>query len=675
MGWQFGWLQTLEIYLRYPVGSKVLRKCWSKQHREVSSHAWTWIRLSSWFSCLANSRDTDVQALLRRVVVLDYPRILTRLRSRHAKSFKNIANKPPRIIQLRAAVYDESVGPEGSVSQENLEEIRSRATDLENLFLRFESVANYPQGLSAAESILRDILKQAHELTSQTDLGAALRTSSKLEASLKQALPEAIGKLGRYYSASHDLVRTASSSRYRLFRRISIETTHVPEPIPIKKAHQKSTLDKILEHLFPSGNRDGQNGPSMLIESYLVKPFPVVQEEFRTRLSEHNKHAKVHAEIQILFFYEFNAKLPRPRVICSSKDACYLCDLFVKLHGKFCMPRTHGRLYGLWTLPDVPWEIPKQCQRDLNLLTKRFNTELEKSIKVIASNARMPFSHPNESVLVPAASWSSSTLSKAPAPLDLLPTLRPEQIKEGQHPGPGPVALLASIPISRSGSIASSSRTIRDSCQTFRQDKAFTATTTPTSANHSLLQLSTQEKDTRIKNLEPVSSLPLAAPLTESIVIPKPAASQSSSIVPLASNTRLERGQSNCLELSDPNYPLRVETDNLHLILSRDDTIDHTNHNLAQPHKYWVKVRWINPSEHMKITNSSSEIVNVGELGKVKELTLERGGHQTSTEIYLRYGGMMVGIKYASTIPPELEPEPEWRIDLKNTSLHSQRIG
>ncbi|KAL8959208.1 MAG: hypothetical protein Q9193_003889 [Seirophora villosa] len=63
----------------------------------------------------------------------------------------------------------------------------------------------------------------------------------------------------------------------------------------------------------------------------------------------------VHAEIQLITFYDLTPSLKAlaPRVFGVSKWACYLCNLFVSLHGKYFISKTHGRLYHQWTVPNL----------------------------------------------------------------------------------------------------------------------------------------------------------------------------------------------------------------------------------------------------------------------------------------------------------------------------------
>lgn len=63
----------------------------------------------------------------------------------------------------------------------------------------------------------------------------------------------------------------------------------------------------------------------------------------------------VHAEIQLLTFYDLNLNLAtaKPRVLGVSKSACYLCNMFILKHGQFFITKTHGRLYDQWNVPDL----------------------------------------------------------------------------------------------------------------------------------------------------------------------------------------------------------------------------------------------------------------------------------------------------------------------------------
>ncbi|MCJ1386335.1 hypothetical protein MMC17_009461 [Xylographa soralifera] len=236
-----------------------------------------------------NSKAEDIETLFRQVVVLDLYRILSRLQSRHRKTWKT-TGRPALITQLHKAINDKSVKARSGLTKSSLEAGRDRARALHALFTKLESMSDLHAETGEAHEVVGEIIKQAHEFPLVT-LGAALQ-SSMLEPTLKQYLPEAIGKLARYYSATFELVCAARDRTCRVFQNVQVEPFQIQMPASLQKS-----------------------------------PW------------------KVHAEIQLLFFYEFHPRYQRPRFICSSKNACYLCNLFFFLHGGFHVPRTHGRLY------------------------------------------------------------------------------------------------------------------------------------------------------------------------------------------------------------------------------------------------------------------------------------------------------------------------------------------
>ncbi|CAG8971025.1 hypothetical protein HYALB_00005262 [Hymenoscyphus albidus] len=74
---------------------------------------------------------------------------------------------------------------------------------------------------------------------------------------------------------------------------------------------------------------------------------------------------QVHCEVQLVLFYEFHEVDLTPRAIGCSKSACFLCDLFLGLHGKFGVSHSHMRFYQKWMIPepeecDSRWGNPKQ---------------------------------------------------------------------------------------------------------------------------------------------------------------------------------------------------------------------------------------------------------------------------------------------------------------------------
>ncbi|KFY19304.1 hypothetical protein V493_08027 [Pseudogymnoascus sp. VKM F-4281 (FW-2241)] len=317
---------------------------------------------------------------IRQVIALDIDRILSRLRSRHT-STKRKAGKPAIITQLYDAINDESVKSTASLTD--------RSQGLQDLFTELEGIPDINASTALTHRLVRNIVAQAYILTSTTDLDLLFRDSKLQPPSLISHIPLAFGKLSRYYSATRSLICAARDPECRVFRTVVIEPFHTGIP---------SSL--------------------------------------------HEDGIKVHAEIQLLFFYELHPDLPRPRIICASKSACYLCNLFFRLHGVFQVPRSHGKLYPQWTLPD--W-LPILAARHAELanLTTRLKAALD-------SRAKLPrgtrHTDPNESVVSLPWSWPPSTIHKSLSSIATTSTIRPRSPLHQEGTQDAVLSQLSSMP-------------------------------------------------------------------------------------------------------------------------------------------------------------------------------------------------------------------------------------
>ena len=350
------------------------------------------------------SRIAVRQDLFRQVLILDKARIFSRLRSRHAAVTRKTKGKPTLSALLSRSVNDPSIKPRGKLAKARLVEVRSQVNRFSDAFEKAETAHDDQTSSSLFIDSMEDLLVQAYEFDTEK-LRIVLQTSSSIDPTLKTFLPQAVSKLGRYYCITCDLVNAARSSQYTLFRRISIEALEEHVLDTAFAADGSIDFDEVLRRL---------NGlsPQRPHWQHLSGSLPLARTKFQSRISNHLTPWKVHAEIQLLFYYEHNPDIPHPRIICSSKSACYLCDLFIRLHGKFHIPRTHGRLYDRWILPEPPNDQSPASEPTF-LLIERFNLVLEAKILQTLNNIRLPRRHPNESVLHLREPWSStSTISQ-----------------------------------------------------------------------------------------------------------------------------------------------------------------------------------------------------------------------------------------------------------------------
>ena len=363
-----------------------------------------------------DSRVSVRQDLYRQILSLDKTRILSRLRSKHAARTRKTAGKPALADLLLRSIKNPSIHS-GKSTEAKLKRVRLQSDRMSETFAKFEAIHTSHAASDESLDTLAELLCQASEFDTQY-LQTALHTSSAIGATLQDFLSRAIRKLGRYYSIANDLVDAARSSRYTIFRRILVEALERPATNTTTIIDGLRGFEAVLKRNLGSPHRQGD-------WQRHSRSLKAARTRFQSRISNCATPWKVHAEIQLLFFYEQNQDIPHPRIICSSKSACYLCDLFIKSHGKFYTPSTHDRLYDKWILPDWATDQASTCPNVLSAI-ERFNTMLETRIVRSLRDRQLAHPHPNESSLQLREPWSStSTLSQSeqcgPRSSDVIP--------------------------------------------------------------------------------------------------------------------------------------------------------------------------------------------------------------------------------------------------------------
>lgn len=388
-----------------------------------------------------NSKEHDCTALLRHIVRLDFARILSRLRSKHAKKTRRTDGKPALISQLHSAITDVSVKPGPKVSGSTLREIRLKAATLKTVGERLEAHPNPQPDSEDVLDLLTKVVEQACDLAvSCHRMKAALETSHTLDPTLKTHLPTAIGKLGRYSSASQDLISAAR--KYPVFNKVLVKAYQVPPIMNSLFSGELPSLEKAVQNVARSRGLSAKQIAKSSLRTLLGKSYGRKSESYQFRTRGPQELWKVHAEVQLICYYELHPELSKPRVICSSKSACYLCDLFSKLHGQFFLPRTHGRIYDKWILPTWVAELSEQRRHHLGKVVEQLNEAVEKKIVATLSGGRKLNQHPNESVLWPMVQWSASSIGGYLAKGIMPPSAAPENplqplVVEGLSPDSG----------------------------------------------------------------------------------------------------------------------------------------------------------------------------------------------------------------------------------------------
>ncbi|KAI1636194.1 hypothetical protein F4809DRAFT_404286 [Biscogniauxia mediterranea] len=218
---------------------------------------------------------------------------------------------------------------------------------------------------------LQDLVMGIHRLWQVGDLDAllAIIPGTSLNPSSKKNLLRIVGKVSKYREIAKFLVREAR--KFPLVRRMKIVFVNPAQEAfgPLPADDYKPILPSVIARLnLPQGQ---QWEPSQVCQLLGVSE-PVAKEAFTRQTLKTLREAKVHAEMQLLYYCDIKAYRLPPRVLCSSKDSCFLCNAFMLMHGKMHAPRCHGKLYPEWRLPQLP---------EFSEIERKFNYELENHIR------------------------------------------------------------------------------------------------------------------------------------------------------------------------------------------------------------------------------------------------------------------------------------------------------
>ena len=351
-------------------------------------------------SNLFSAREFARANVLEQIIAVDQERILVRLRSRHATSSKKTEFKNSLIELLHGAVNHFSLPVVNLMTSPG----RETHNQVSIIYKAFQQLEKWPENSRSTHAFQKQLVDVV-TLSSQLDtsrLNSLLKKAPKLDPSLRKSLPQAIGKITRYVEIAVDLVNAARGTSRELFEHISVECLQPPTILSLPvQADYHAALARITEMKKRA-----------YISRYPLTNLPTLEATFKSRV--HRLGRKVHAEIQLLLYYEEMAieSTRRPRIICSSKDACYMCDLFVRSHGIFHMPSTHGAMYDLWTLP-TQLELNNNAKTRVQNALRLLNVEIESKIKRTLNKSAQPFAQPNESNLFSREPFTStSTLAK-----------------------------------------------------------------------------------------------------------------------------------------------------------------------------------------------------------------------------------------------------------------------
>jgi hypothetical protein len=243
------------------------------------------------------SREQCAEEVLDTVVKLNNNRILGRLASRFFQPPLYDRGRPrrPLSIRLKEEVASCMSGRRSSGKSADTGTISAQTDAFHSSFLQLEN--------SEAEKIgsaIKLVVKEAFSMTVDGfSLPARLGAIGFTRLDTREI--REVNKIANYWRICRSLAHLSRSYRV-LFTRPLLRT---------------------LEPYKPTAS-----------ESVMVKRF-------------------VHAEVQMVAFYEACFPLPWPRAIGASKEACFLCDAFVVAHGHFHLSKAHRQVFHQWAVPDL----------------------------------------------------------------------------------------------------------------------------------------------------------------------------------------------------------------------------------------------------------------------------------------------------------------------------------
>jgi len=219
----------------------------------------------------------------------------------------------------------------------------------------------------------------------------SLISNNEMDPSSRSSLLNIIRKVSRYREAARKLYRMAK--KFPPVRHMKIQMVNLPQKAFEGQIHS-SQISSICLYLSKLGVSKDQQNVSLLCQNLKLD-----QNAARARYQGAQRalsESKIHAEIQIVAWCEMEAQEPFPRVVSSSKDACFLCDTFIQLYGRMYTPRAHGRLYPGWRLPSLP-EFGALQQK----FKERLGESLRRDISLGLAQRKLPvYPFPNESNLL-----------------------------------------------------------------------------------------------------------------------------------------------------------------------------------------------------------------------------------------------------------------------------------
>jgi hypothetical protein len=331
-----------------------------------------------------DDREGRMDLLLTAIVTMCYKRILCRLRlisnsrSKPKKPFKEVLQNAVNAINQ---MEFRSPGDMTAAAKDLLENAKTVARAID-LWTKHQTVIRLISIVKAVK-----ILSETPGLQEMLDLVP----NTLIEKPIRDGLLNIIRKISRYEEIVKALLRM--TRRYPIVRNMKVVLAKLPESAFARVSIANYTPN--IASTIPPNFASRRQHILEAMQRLLLGGDNIANDMFKKQVYTTLKEAKIHAEIQVYFYAKlYTSGLP-PRVISSSKDACYLCNAFIALDTDIHTTRCHGRLYTGWFLPTIP---------GYRGVHKAFNKALEQRMQtsltaLLTKKKRYDKLYPNESTL------------------------------------------------------------------------------------------------------------------------------------------------------------------------------------------------------------------------------------------------------------------------------------
>jgi OTT_1508-like deaminase len=356
---------------------------------------------------MSNTRlDSHQGFLLDEIISTNQSRLLGRLRSKHVQRPSYGLYKPPILLQLAEAFR---YLKRKKKRDENIELLQSVVVKLEESFNSLEKLSTDNARANPGAVILRKIIFVISSELDMTKLRKILGSIPSKDSPWPGSHPERVvrkyQKLAQYVVAASQLRRLIGD--YQTWEIEGVRT--VPFARYLSKANTKTSAGYFTRSMT-TGTAKEQHICQIALETKLSKGLADIETGIQDILEERKS---VHAEIQLLYHYVQHPEVTLPpRVLASNKESCYLCNLFIKLHGEFYSPKSHGKFYSKWALPnDDQLKLSKGPRARINQILSKFNDSIEEKIEFCLQNPLQRRLAPSESTILSESLYTSSVTS------------------------------------------------------------------------------------------------------------------------------------------------------------------------------------------------------------------------------------------------------------------------